>query len=75
MRKRKIITIVAACLLAAIPAFAVFNEKDLSQTLSVLRFELSHQHSRMENSRARIRQRNEMQHRMMAWETNFLMLL
>ena len=65
MRKRKIITIVAACLLAAIPAFAVFNEKDLSQTLSVLRFELSHQHSRMENSRARIRQRNEMQHRMM----------
>lgn len=64
-RKRRIISILAACLLAAVPAFAVFNEKDLSQTLSVLRFELSHQHSKMENSRSRIRQRNEMQHHMM----------
>ena len=64
MKKRRIL-IVLLCVLAAIPAFAVFNEKDLSQTLSVLRFELSQQNSRMENSRARLKQNNDMQHQMM----------
>ena len=63
--KKKRILIALLCVLAAIPAFAVFNEKDITQTLSVLRFELSQQNAKMENSRSRIRQRNERQHRMM----------
>ena len=65
MKKKRILLIALLCVMAAIPAFAVFNEKDISQTLSVLRFELSQQNAKMENSRSRIRQRNERQHRMM----------
>lgn len=64
-KKVKIISIIAACLLAAIPTYAVFNEKDLSQTLSVLRFELKEQNTRMENARQMMMSRNEMQHKEM----------
>lgn len=43
-------------------AFAVFNEKDLSHTLSVLRFELSQENAKMEASRSRIFRKNDSQH-------------
>ena len=39
MKKKRILTLVLV-LAALIPAYAVLNEKDLSQTLSVLRYEL-----------------------------------
>lgn len=61
--KKKIISIALVCLVAlGIPAYAVFNEKDISHTLSVLRFELKQQNDKMENLRSRISQRNSMQH-------------
>lgn len=53
---------ILASLLVAVPAFAVFNEKDLSHTLSVLRFELRQQNEKMESSRKRIIHRNQDQH-------------
>ena len=39
MKKKRLLVVVLA-LVALIPAYAVLNEKDLSQTLSVLRYEL-----------------------------------
>jgi len=61
--KKKIIAIALVCLVSlGIPAYAVFNEKDISHTLSVLRFELKQQNEKMENFRGRISQRNNMQH-------------
>ena len=39
MKKKRILIAVLA-LVALIPAYAVLNEKDLAQTLSVLRYEL-----------------------------------
>ena len=39
MKKKRLLVVVLA-LIALIPAYAVLNEKDLSQTLSVLRYEL-----------------------------------
>ena len=38
--KKKRLLVVALALIALVPAYAVLNEKDLSQTLSVLRYEL-----------------------------------
>ena len=40
MKKKRIVTLVAVALMALAPAYAVLNEKDLGQTLSVLRSEL-----------------------------------
>lgn len=65
MKKYKLILALAICLTAVIPAFAVFNEKDFSRTLSVLRFELKEKNDKMERSRSRIRFSDEMQHRAM----------
>lgn len=45
--KKKIIFAVALLLLLALPTLAVFNEKDLGQTLSVLRYELKSEYARM----------------------------
>ena len=39
MKKKRLLVVIMA-LIALIPAYAVLNEKDLSQTLSVLRYEL-----------------------------------
>ena len=39
MKKKRLLVLVLA-LAALIPAYAVLNEKDLAQTLSVLRYEL-----------------------------------
>ena len=39
MKKKRILIAILA-LIALVPAYAVLNEKDLAQTLSVLRYEL-----------------------------------
>ncbi|MBO6082652.1 MAG: hypothetical protein J6P46_06480, partial [Bacteroidales bacterium] len=39
MKKKRLLVVIMA-LIALIPAYAVLNEKDLGQTLSVLRYEL-----------------------------------
>ena len=64
MKKRLTITVLAG-LLAATAAFAVFNEKNLSQTLSVLRSELGAQNSKMEARRQNVHSRSEAQHERM----------
>ena len=61
MRKKKIITLVMA-LLALVPAFAVLNEKDLAQTLSVLRYELEAAWKNAEARSERTRGRGQRQH-------------
>ena len=62
MKKIKRILIAALVLLTAIPAYAVFNEKDLGQTLSVLRYELSQEVAKRETRQGRINSRNRSQH-------------
>lgn len=59
--KKKIIAI-AATLLVLIPAWAVLNEKNLSQTLSVLRYELGNAYRTNEAFTSRMRSRGNMQH-------------
>ena len=58
-RKR---TLILLSLLVAWPALAVFNEKDLGQTLSVLRFELGQEYAKMTTSQDRIKSRVSSQH-------------
>ena len=55
----------ALVLLLAVPAFAVFNEKDLGQTLSVLRQELKTEYGKMAGSSERLTKSNDMQHHQM----------
>ena len=52
----------AAALLVLIPAFAVLNEKNLSQTLSVLRYELRSSYMESEARSARMKGSGERQH-------------
>ena len=59
--KKKTLTL-AAALLVLVPAFAVFNEKNLSQTLSVLRYELRSAYQESEARSARMKGNGERQH-------------
>ena len=45
MKKRRFIITLLICL--CVPALAVFNEKDLGKTLSVLRYELKQEYDRL----------------------------
>ena len=65
MRKRRLFIVTALVLLLAVPAFAVFNEKDLGQTLSVLRQELKTEYGKMAGSSERLTKSNDMQHHQM----------
>ena len=65
MNKLRRFLIAAAALLITIPAGAVFNEKDLGQTLSVLRYELSQEVSKREARQDRINKRDRSQHGIM----------
>lgn len=58
MKKKYLIIAVLLCLVA-LPVYAVFNEKDLSQTLSVLRYELKQDYDKMNKARERMRGRNK----------------
>lgn len=60
--KKKILPLVLLTILAAVPAFAVFNERNFAKTLSILRSELHQENAKMENMRSRLSQSNEGQH-------------
>ena len=63
MRKRRFIIAILALL--CIPALAVFNEKDLGKTLSVLRYELKQEYERMSSRDNDMRALDEAQHQQM----------
>ena len=54
--------IALAALLLTLPVLAVFNERDLGQTLAVLRYELGQENARQVTRRSRIRDRGGAQH-------------
>ena len=60
-----ILVAAAAILLNTLPAGAVFDEKNLAQTLSVLRFELSQENRKAESISENMDVRNDGQHRKM----------
>ena len=62
MNKLRRFLIAAAALLVTVPAGAVFNEKDLGKTLSVLRYELSQEVEKRATRQDRIDSRNRSQH-------------
>lgn len=51
-----------AALLMTLPLLAVFNEKNLGETLAVLRYELNQQYQEMSLSQEKLSTRNETQH-------------
>ena len=61
-RKRFVIAILA---LLCIPALAVFNEKDLGNTLSVLRYELKQEYDRLSATGTEMQALDEEQHQQM----------
>lgn len=63
--KKKGIVLVALAVMMAIPALAVFNEKDLAQTLMVLRSELDQEVQKRSTSQGNIDRRNLSQHKRM----------
>ena len=62
--KKKLIFASVALLLVTLPVYAVFNEKNLAQTLSVLRYELHQDYEKAQQERAQKwrERRKEMQH-------------
>jgi len=64
MKKKGIIAVIAA-LAISIPALAVFNEKDLGQTISVLRFELKAEYDKLTAREERLNSRNDGRRRQM----------
>ncbi|MBO6045563.1 MAG: hypothetical protein J6P69_06925, partial [Bacteroidales bacterium] len=61
-RKRFVIAILA---LFCLPALAVFNEKDLGNTLSVLRYELKQEYDRLSSTGTEMQALDEAQHQQM----------
>ena len=62
MKSNKKRLIALAALLLTLPVLAVFNERDLGQTLAVLRYELGQENARQVMRRGRIRDRGGAQH-------------
>ena len=60
--KKKLLPIILVALLLAIPANAVFNERNFAKTLSILRSELHQENEKMENMRTRLALSNNSQH-------------
>ena len=60
--KKKILIALSLVLVLALPAYAVFNERNFAKTLSILRSELHQEHAKMESMQARLGQSNELQH-------------
>ena len=61
-RRKPIYALVAALALLCVPAFAVFNEKSISQTLAVLRYELRQEYVAMSSTKDRLKKRQVSQH-------------
>jgi len=60
--KKRLLIIFTAVLVLAIPAYAVFNERNFAKTLTILRSELHQENERMEHQRTRLMQSNKAQH-------------
>ena len=60
--KKRITAILVLALTLAVPAFAVFNERNFSKTLSILRSELQQEILKMDMMRERLERNNEIQH-------------
>ena len=60
--KKKLLPLLILVLLAAIPAYAVFNERNFAKTLSILRSELHQEYEKMEAMQARLSMNNDAQH-------------
>ena len=62
MRNKRLSLALVLLFLFAVPSFAVFNEKDLGQTLAVLRYELCQEYTTMSHLESRVRTRDRAQH-------------
>ena len=60
--KKKILIALSLVLVLALPAYAVFNERNFAKTLSILRSELHQENDKMESMQASLGQSNELQH-------------
>lgn len=63
--KNKKLLVLAVTLLFAVPSIAVFNEKNISQTIAVLRSELHQENQKMENAKSMLSKNDQRQHRKM----------
>ena len=59
--KKKVLIVLSFALALAIPAYAVFNERNFAKTLSILRSELHQEYAKMETMQSRISQSNQAQ--------------
>ena len=64
-RHKKLVLAIATALMLSIPAVAVFNERDLGQTLGVLRYELKQEYQTLSNTEERMQRTDRAQHRKM----------
>ncbi len=65
MRNRKILSILVALFVLAVPAMAVFTGTDLDATLSNLRRELSYDYREKSETQQQLKSKIEAQHRKM----------
>ena len=65
MKNRRLLSIIAALFIVAVPALAVFTGMDLDATLSNLRRELSHDYRQISQTQERLKGKYETQHRQM----------
>ncbi|MBO4537094.1 MAG: mechanosensitive ion channel [Bacteroidales bacterium] len=61
--KKRLPALLALLLILAIPAYAVFNERNFAKTLSILRSELHQEHAKMAAMESRLSQSNDAQHK------------
>ena len=66
--KRKLLLVATAILMAVAPLFAVLNERNLGETLKVLRYELRSAYQTQERRAARVRGNGERQHQRLVQE-------
>ena len=59
---KRIVFSVAALLVFSVPSWAVFNEKNLTQTLQVLRYELCKAYLEMERNQMTFESQDDRQH-------------
>ena len=65
MKNRRLLSIIAALFIVAVPALAVFTGMDLDATLSNLRRERSHDYRQISQTQERLKGKYETQHRQM----------
>lgn len=70
MIMKRILLIFVACIVAAVPSWAVLKERDLARTLGVLRAELQADYRRQQAFMARYEQQGAAQHEQLVWYMN-----